>query len=120
MTQTSSLLDRFLRLYGDLSHTWLPGMPPHLLILLVGMWLAVVGWKRHRAPGFLLLLAASVIGLAANSTFIVFYGDGSEFTPERARLASISFQIGIIAEIFGAAGIWHFAYRARFAPPLPQ
>ncbi len=118
MTQ-NSLLDTLLSLFGSLQHTALLSMIPNLLFRLVGLWLSVVGWKRQRASGFLLLLASSVIGVVSALMYIwVFCGDAN-FTSERAPLASIASHLGTIAAIFGTAGIWHFVYRARFAPPEP-
>ena len=112
MTQ-NSLLDTLLSLLGGFAQPWLAAMIPNLLFRLAGLWLAIAGWRRHRAPGFLLLLVSSVIGLVSVAMLMAVYAKGPNVSP----LASIASQIGYIAAIFGTAGIWHFVYRARFAPP---
>ena len=125
MTQ-NSLLDTLLSLFTySLPSSWWPlRIMPYLLIHLVGMWLTMVGWKRHRAPGFLLLFAGASIGLLSTLLWLPFTAVTLHTPPNNftSNLFGIVTQLNIIELIFDTAGIWHFVYRARFAPrePTPQ
>ena len=117
--QQNSLLDTLLSLLSKLSNSSPLGMLPYLSFHLAGLWLGMVGWKRHRAIGFLLVLAASFIGVASILMFMAAYSGGSDISPDHARLALVASNVGIIAAIFSTAATWHFVYRVRFAPPEP-
>ena len=96
-----------------------PILLPHLIFSIAVLWLAVVGWKRQRVRGFLLLLVASIFELVSALMFIAQGFDNPSAPPGAVDLSLIALRLNNIAEIFAAAGIWHFVYRARFAPPEP-
>ena len=116
----NEFLDAILSLiFGSLYKSSLFDTLPILVFNLTCLWLAVDGLKRHRVRGFLLLLVASILGLTSCLMLIVINVNSSEFSPENARLVSIAGDLVVIEFIFFTAGIWHFVYRARFAPPEP-
>ena len=119
--QQLSLIDTMLSPFHAFRHSLQNDVMPYLLFYLAVLWLAAVGWKRHRMPGFLLLLMSSIIGLIS-AVMLMVGGLGSpNFSPERAdtHTLDVAYQLALIAMILITAGIWHFVYRARFAPPEP-
>lgn len=116
---SNSPLDLLLSLVSGMFRSPALNILPSLFFNLAVLWFGIVGWKRHRVRGFLLWLAAAVLGLVSNITFMsVFVGDHYMSSPQVLALA-IGRQLGTIGTIFFAAGVWHFVYRTRFGPPEP-
>jgi hypothetical protein len=92
---------------------WLPG----LLFRLVGLWLAAVGWNRHRILGFLLFLISSAVGLASSVVAAIGMAGISNYSRAGVSLFSVSTTLGYLSAIAGLFGLGNLVFRAKFAPP---
>lgn len=116
---STSVFDALFSLFGGSVHlaAWLPG----LLIRLCGLWLAAVGWKRHRVLGFMLFFVASAIGVASSVFVAIGMSRSTQMPGGASSVYSAATSLGYLSAILSLCALGHLAFRATFAPPVqPQ
>ncbi|MCE9611305.1 MAG: hypothetical protein K8R23_14010 [Chthoniobacter sp.] len=111
----NSLLDTLFSLFGALRKIGptLPGVLFNIGVVL----LSLLGWQKHRASGFLLVLTAGAIGLTSSLLWLSFITAGSHVSDFHSPIIAAVSALGSTSMIFWIAGLWCLVYRTRFAPP---
>ena len=92
-------------------------MLPGVLFNIGVLWLALLGWQKHRVSGFLLVLTAAAIGLTSSLLWLSVMGAGTSSFSDHMLILAVANALHPISMIFWIAGLWCLVYRARFAPP---
>ena len=114
-----SLLDLLRSFFHPSQGTSLLQMLPSILFDLAAMWLSFAGWRRHRASGFLLLLAGWSVDLIATLIFMYWNMHYSPVGPNMVSLLGFGRALNIICCIFIIAGLVCLVYYTRILPAEP-
>jgi hypothetical protein len=114
-----SLLDRLLSFLPFFYSEGAIQMIPNLLFHLVLVFLAFAGWRRHHAPGFLLLLVAWSFALGTDVLYLGLLAAHGSISYAQQNLVHLARALGSISWTFTAAGLWQLVYRTRVLPSEP-
>lgn len=124
---SNSFLDSIVSFFTSIFSLIVGARLPDFMAILPGflfsgceIWLAAVGWKRHRALGFIFFLISGSIGIVWTTLWIIAATNspGSHYAWQRNNfLLQIAPALSFISGIFGTLGLGHLAYRAKFASP---
>ncbi len=110
---SSSFLDQLFGFFFGSANIAVITCLPWLLLQLCGLWLALVGWSRHRVPGFLILVIGSAFGVASLVLQAISFSHFHDGTGMEAWF-SFSFALDSLSKIAFLFGVGHLAYSTKF------
>ena len=94
-------------------------MLPIVLFHLLAVGLSIAGWRRHRASGFLFLLAGFSLGLVTDLIFISFKLNPGRSPGDVENLLGLAHALNYTYYIFVIAGLVCLVYYTRILPRKP-